>query len=271
LRKVGAGVPLPKDRAGLLALAAETERVVAQTFVASSREVAQKHANELFRLGEIRARLGEHKKAERTFDQAATAFWALGSPLNREWAAMSRIRQSSVAADEGRFDEALAVIERMVEQFGGFPTFEQLPFSRHTWLDMWMLLLEQAEDYERLYVVAGTSLELLDPAGSADERIVIARTAAKRANAAHVLGRNDEAVEMYEKAIAGFRVEDPAVVGKGLINATAKLTEVQTELGIESESLTESLTAFRQMVGTTATTLPKMAISRLFGSRRKQQ
>lgn len=264
-------MPLPKDRASLLALAAETERLVAQTFVAPSREVAQKHANELFRLGEIRARLGEHREAERIFDQAATAFWTLGSPLNREWAASSRIRQSSVAADEGRFDEALAVIERMVEQFGGFPTFEQLPLRRHVVLDMWMLLVEQAEDYERLYVVAGTSLELLDPAGPTDERIVIARTAAKRANAAHVLGRNDEAVELYEKAIAGFKIEDPAVVGNELIHATAKLTEVQAELGIENESLTESLTAFRQMVGTTATTLPKMAISRLFGSKRSRR
>jgi hypothetical protein len=35
-------------------------------------------------------------------------------------------------------------------------------------------------------------------------------------------------------AAPGFRAEDPAVVGKELINATAKLTEVQTELGIKT-------------------------------------
>ncbi|HUY60111.1 MAG TPA: tetratricopeptide repeat protein [Solirubrobacteraceae bacterium] len=252
-------------------MAGETERVVAETFVAPSRQVAQKHANELFRLGEIRARLGEHAEAERIFEQAATAFLTLGSPLNREWAAMARFRQSTVAADEGRFADALALIERLVKEFGGFPKFEQLPHPRYIGVDLWMLLLEQTEDYERLYVVAGTSLELLNPAGPADERIVIAKAVARRGRAARALGRNEEAAQLFEQAIALYKPEDPALVGKELINATATLTELRTEQGLVSGSVTESLTAFKQMVGTTATTVPKMAASRWFAARRKQQ
>jgi tetratricopeptide (TPR) repeat protein len=157
--KDGAGVALPKDRASLLVLATETERLVAQTAIALDRKTAQTHANELFRLGEIRARLGEPQKAERIYDEAATAFWKLqwpsngGSPLDREWAALARIRQSSLAAGEGRYDEALVIYERLVEQFGGFPKIEQL---------------------------------------------VIGRAFARRAKAARALGHNDEAVEMYE-------------------------------------------------------------------------
>jgi tetratricopeptide (TPR) repeat protein len=262
-------MPLPPDRPSLILLAAETERIVAQTTIALDQGTARKHAGALLKLGELRARLDEPREAERAFDAATVAFWKLVSPSSRERAAFARIRQASVAMGDGRADDALAILERLVGQFGGFPKFSELPDNRRLGLGIWTLLLEMTEDYGRLYEVAGMALELLDPAGPTKERIEIARIAAKRANAAHVLGRNDEAVELYEKAIAGFRVEDPAVVGKELINATAKLTEVQTELGIENESLTESLTALRQMVGTTATTLPKMGISRLFGSRKK--
>jgi tetratricopeptide (TPR) repeat protein len=248
----------------------ETERVVAQTTIALDQQTAQKHAGALLKLGELRARLDEPREAERAFDAAATAFWKSVSPSNRERAAFARIRQSSLAMADGRVDDALAIIDRLVEQFGGFPKFPELSEGRPLGLGMWTLLLEMKEDYGRLYEVAGMALELLDPSGPTKERIEIARIAAKRANAAHELGRNAEAVEMYAQAIAGFKVEDPAVVGKELINATVKLTEVHTELGIEDESLAESLTAFKQVVGTTATTLPKMAFSRLFGSARRK-
>ncbi len=258
-------MPLPGDRPSLERLAEETERLVAQTFVAVDNDGAQKHANELFRLGEIRARLGQHAEAERTFDQAATAFLKPGSPLNREWAAMAIIRKSTVAADDGRFADALAIIERLVEQFGGFPKFELVPAPTEVALDGWMLLLEHLENYERLYVVAGISLDLLNPAGPANERVVIARAFARRAKAARGLGRNDEAVELYEQAIARFKAEDASLAGRELIEATANLTELQSELGL----VKESLNAFAQMVGTTATTAPKLAINRLFGSRRK--
>jgi tetratricopeptide (TPR) repeat protein len=270
LRKDGAGVPLPKDRVSLLALAADTERLVAQTAIALDQPTAQKHANELLRLGEIRIRLGEPREAEQALDEAATAFWKMVSPFNRERAAFARVMQSVLAMDDGRFEDGLKIIERLVEQFGGFPKFQEVPEGRPLGLGSWMLGLEHIEDYERLYEVAGIALELLDPAGLPKERLEIARTLGKRANAASALGHKDEAVELYEQAIDRFKAEDPAAVGKELINATADLAVLQTELGLEDESVTESLTAFRQMVGTTATTLPKMAISRLFGSRKKQ-
>lgn len=254
----------------LLALAADTERVVAQTAIALDQATAQKHANELLRLGEIRMRLGEPRKAERALDEAATGFWKIVSPFNRERAAFARVMQSVLAMDDGRFEDGLKILDRLVEQFGGFPKFQEIPEGRPLGLGSWLIGLEHVEDYERLYEVAGMALELLDPAGPAKERLEIAKAFAKRANAASALGHKDEALELYEQAIVRLKAEDPAVVGKELINATANLAIVQTELGLVNESVTESLTAFRQVVGTTATALPKMAISRLFGSRRKQ-
>jgi len=262
-------VPLPKDRESLLALAVDTERLVAQTAIALDQSTAQKHANELLRLGEIRMRLGERREAERALDEAATAFWKIVSPFNRERAAFARVMQSVLAMDDGRFEDGLKILDRLVEQFGGFPKFQQVPEGRPLGLGSWMLGLEHMEDYERLYEVAGMALELLDPAGPPKERLEIARALAKRAHAASALGHKDEAVELYEQAITRFKAEDAAVVGRELINATASLGIVQTELGLVNESVTESLTAFKQMVGTTATTLPKMAIRRLFGSRKK--
>jgi hypothetical protein len=104
-------------------LAAETERAVAETYVPLNGEAAQRHANELLRLGEIRVRLGEDAEAERVLDEAATAFWKLGSSLShRERAAVARVTQASLASVAGRFDDALAIIDALVEQVGVFPS-----------------------------------------------------------------------------------------------------------------------------------------------------
>lgn len=167
---------------------------------------------------------------------------------------------------EGRFDEALAIIERTIEE-PGFPESEPLRETRRLLLDGWIFLLEQVGDFERLYSATGIALDLLDFAGSEKERLVIAKAFASRANAARALGRREEAVDLYEKAIDQFKAIDPRLGGRQLIQTTAKLGEAQTELGL----VKESLTAFGQMISTAGTTLPRLAMGRFRAPKRKPE
>lgn len=127
---------------------------------------------------------------------------------------------------------------------------------------------EQTGDNERLYVVAGSALDLLNPDGPAKERLVIARTLARRAKAAHDIGRNDEAVELYGQAIARYKAEDRALTSRDrdLVEATTDLMVLQTELG----NVKESLSATAQVLAT-APLFPRLVISRLFGSKRRDR
>lgn len=106
-----------------------------------NREAAQRHANELLRLGELHVRLGENAHSERILDEAATAFCKLGSPSNRERAAAARVTQANLASVAGRFDDALAIIDGLVEQAGGFPKFEESPDARPLGIDTWLFAL----------------------------------------------------------------------------------------------------------------------------------
>jgi hypothetical protein len=72
---------------------------------------------------------------------------------------------------DGRTGEALEVIEGLLEQSGGAPEFEGLTAARRlSALNVWQILLEKREDYERLYEAAGIALALLDPADPTTDR-----------------------------------------------------------------------------------------------------
>jgi tetratricopeptide (TPR) repeat protein len=229
-------MPLPSDRADLLDLAAHTERVLEETANADDPKLAARYALELFRLGQIRAQLGESQEAERLFDESAVANCKLDSPSTRESAAAARIMQSSLAMADGRNEEALEIIERMIEWFGGFPKFEGVPNGPAVGIDLWLGLLAKAKDYERLYEASGTAIELLDPVGSRQERIILARALARRASSADDLGYRDEAVTTYEQSLAQFDRVDPPVAADDLLDhAIVRVPTLLSELGREEE------------------------------------
>jgi tetratricopeptide (TPR) repeat protein len=233
--------PLPRDRASLLSLLPEEERLVADTANADSPRDAQIHANALYRLGEIRFRLREMQKAEQIFDESATVFLALehepSKQSNRDWAAQSRVRQANAAATEGRYDDALKAIERMIEESDGFPDFAMSPEMQALALWLWLISLQEAEQFERLYEAAGTAMALVNPGATERERLIYVRATEKRARAAQALGHSDEAVAMYKRAIAGFKLqEDPRFRGRELVGAMGRLGELLIELGRTKEA-----------------------------------
>jgi tetratricopeptide (TPR) repeat protein len=258
-------MPLPRDRESLLGLIAEAQRTVDSTPDPVTADDTLQHAQALLRLGEIRFRLDEMAEAERLLDQAATAFLKVDGPLGgRDWSATARVRQAQVPMKDERFDDALAILDRAVQECG-FPNSAALPELRSQLVGQWLFLLDQTKRYQRLYDAAGTAVDLFDEAGPERDRLTLLRALAYRADAARALGRGEEAVELYAKAIAQFKNVDPNLVGRQLIETTAKLTEAQSELG----RVNESFTAFGQMASTVATTLPKLAKGRLRGPKRK--
>ena len=258
-------MPLPRDRESLLPLAAEAQRVMDATPDPVTPDQLLKHAQDMLRLGEIRFRLDEMPEAERLLDQAATAFLKVEGPMGGPvWSAMARVRQAQVPMKDERFEEALAILDRAVEECG-FPESATKPELRSQLVGQWLFLLDQTKHYDRLYDAAGTALDLFNEAGPERDRLALARAYAHRADAARALGRGEEAAELYAKAIAQFKKLDANLAGRQLIETTAKLTEVQSELGL----VNESFTAFGQMASTVATTLPKLAMGRFRSPKRK--
>lgn len=251
-------MPVPRDRESLLSVAAELERAVDQPRETRTKDEALKHAHDLFRLGEVRFRLDEMSEAERRLGESASAFSKIDGQVGRDWVAVVRLMQARVPMAEGRFDDALAIVESAVST-NGFPRDERLKDARNELADTWLLLLAQHNDDERLYVAAGVALDQLDANGPEKEQLVVARASGRRGDAARGLGRGEEAVELYEHAVSHFKAAGAELSGKELIETAAKLTAAQTEL----ERLGDSLAALGQMAATSATTLPKLALGRL--------
>jgi tetratricopeptide (TPR) repeat protein len=231
-------MPLPDDRQGLLRLAQETERVLTETSNGADPTAAQKHAKELFRLGEIHARLGEAQEAERLFDESASASLKLDEPVYLEVAAMARIRQSSLVMADGRFAEALEILDNLVEQHDGFPKFETFVDMRSSGLEAWLWLVEEAGDNQRLYDAAGIALDRLDPAGSKQERVLIAEALVQRGRTADKLGYSDEAIEMYRNAVVRCEQEGPEVPDGYLLEATGRLAVLLARTDRDDEAST---------------------------------
>jgi tetratricopeptide (TPR) repeat protein len=224
-------VALTGDRPALLRLADEKQRLIDETAGSSSPQAADRHARALLTLAAVRHKLGELPEAEQLCDQAAIAFSEIGTPRAREFAAAARVEQAGLAMASGRSAEALGILERLIEQSGGFPRFERFPAMRPGGLDVWLCLLEERADFERLYEAAGTALALLDPADPATDRFVLAKAAARRAKAAEALGYRDEAVDRYTQAVDLFEAEDPTIADGYLAPALCSLALLLATLG----------------------------------------
>jgi tetratricopeptide (TPR) repeat protein len=233
------GMPLPTDREGLLRVAAETERAVAASADADDPKLALEHAEQLAVLGDIRRRLAELKEAERLFNECADASLMLGSADGRDLGAMARMELAALAMTEGRDREALGIIERVIELYDGFPTFETLPMPgfQALALNLWQASLKRIKATERLYAATGISLSLLDPTRSALDRDVIAQTLARRASSADELGYQEEAVATYQEAIPLLQQVDPAATDEYLLDhAIRRVAALLAELHRDEEA-----------------------------------
>jgi tetratricopeptide (TPR) repeat protein len=200
-------MPLPPDRSSLLRLAAETERALGEIAAADGGNDAQKQAAELLRLAFVRFWLGEMREAERLYDECATAFWNLDSAPDREAAAVAWIMQTCLILADCRYDEALRHMEKLIHQSGGFPEFHRVPSMRSYGLEIWLWLVQEAGDPSQLYSAAGTALALLDPADPNTDSFVITKAMVRRARTAATLGHAEEALELFEMAIARLEAE----------------------------------------------------------------
>jgi tetratricopeptide (TPR) repeat protein len=187
-------------------LAAEAEDRLIETRLADGPDAASNRASVLYRLGEIRSRLGETEEAERRFNEAADAYLMLG---DAEFAAAAKIGLARVATANRRYREAIGIFERVIEESSGFPTFNVIEDGPADALNLWMWLLVETKQPERLYEATAVALPLLDPTGSRLMRIALARALVLRGRSAEELGYTEEAVEMYEKAIASYDRIDP--------------------------------------------------------------
>ena len=101
---------------------------------------------------------------------------------------------------------------------------------------LWLVLLEEGEEWERLYEAAGIAFALLDPADPTTDQAVLTKAVLARATAAHELDFDDEAVATYEKAMARLEAEEPPRPGNDLAEAMSSVAVLLTELGREDEA-----------------------------------
>jgi tetratricopeptide (TPR) repeat protein len=254
---------LPVDREDLLLLAREGDRALREIPSTGDRKVAGRRAATQFELGRVHDRLGEPRKAERYFAEAGTGLWELGY---RDFSAAARLSQIRIAVADGRKKEALTTMERMVEQFGGFPTLENARIRPAAGLTMWLWLLDEANDYKRLYEVSGIALAMLDPSVSTNERVSFGKALAWRATSADELGYKDEAVEMYEKAIASLeREESDEGVDALLDHAISTVAQVLFELDRDEEAAAAYARTIERFKGRkTLSARLRLAVARLW-------
>jgi tetratricopeptide (TPR) repeat protein len=229
-------MPLTNDRRSLQRLEAETERVIGDIRSQDDPSLLSRYARELGTLGEIRARLGRSDEAERLFDEAARVALALHSASDTEFAAATRIRQSTLALADGRHDQALSIIEDMIADLGGFPKLDGVPGGPATGLQIWLTLLQLVGDTQRLYEASSVALALLSPPVSREARVAMLRASVYRARGAEALGYANEAIEMCKQAIAlADRVTPPLVDDELLDNAIVSLPGLLRHAGRDHE------------------------------------
>jgi tetratricopeptide (TPR) repeat protein len=241
-----------------LRFAAEYEGVLEETTNADDPELVEKNAMQLLTLGGLYVALHDFERAERLVDELADLNRRLDSPVARELAAAASIQLAIMVANDDRHREALTIVEGVVVRCGGFPRFDLIPVNPAaaatldpgvTGVLLWLSLLEEFEDYERLYEAAGITLPMLNPTGSTNERVVLGKAFVWRARAAEHLGYKDEAVEMYEKGIAQLQGEDPAETEGYLDAAVMMVPALLSELDRHEEASAAYARAAKQFKG----------------------
>ena len=229
-------MPSPSDRKGLLLLADETTSLLASMTPTGSPEESRNYALKLAYLGDLRQQLGEFQDAERLFGEAVVAYERLGSAHDMELAAVARYSQASSAAINGRMGDALAMIEHIIEVDSDCSMLKWAPQMRGSAIELWLLLLEQAGDDARLYEASGIALELLETAGPTTP-LAVGRAVFMRAQSADHLGHNEEAVALYETAIARLEGNEPSSARDDYLNrAMLRVAVLLQDLGRADEA-----------------------------------
>jgi tetratricopeptide (TPR) repeat protein len=224
---------LPEDRAGLQRLVAEMERKIAlleRPGIRDDTEKAFAHALATLELAEARMQLDDYREAEGLFERSANEFMGVGSVEGERHAGWARVNQARASAERGRVRAAVAIVDRMLDEQGGFPAFDEFPGGVWTPLCFWLRVLAREKSWKRLCEACDVALSILDPYGPRSEREGIAEALIHRAGAAEMLGRPGEALEFYEQAIPlleDFRSDESAL---WLDLATTRVPELQVEL-----------------------------------------
>jgi tetratricopeptide (TPR) repeat protein len=256
-------VPFPSDRKSLLLLAEQTTSLLASMTPTGTPEESGRYALKLAYLGEVRLRLGEFKEAELLFKGAVVAYEKLGSAHDMELAAVARYSQASSAAADRRMSEALELVERMITVDSDF---SMLKFAPQVWasaIELWLMLLEQVGDDARLYEASGIALELLEPAGPTTP-LAVSRALFLRAQSAEALGRKEEAVALYERAIAQLEGNEASFGRDDYLNrAMLRVAVLLRELGRADEA-SDAVVRLEQFKGTRPFSTAMRTIGRLW-------
>jgi hypothetical protein len=132
----------------------------------------------------------------------------------------------------GRDTEALAIMDQMVEQFGGFPAMESTSGGPTAALCMWLHLLTEAND-PRLYEAAGVALGMIDP----KDHLAFSTALACRTGSADALGDTDNVVEAYQRGIAWVEQEQPDLPMDAFLDrAVQRVAGLLYDLGRDEEA-----------------------------------
>jgi len=216
--------------------ARDLEERVRLTAEAQDRRGINTHALALYKLANVRLKLGETAEAALHAQRAADLWRNDGAPLQSEYSAAARILQAAALAYGGKPAEALAVFESIVDECDGIPdiTLERVLASG---LELWMRLLHDSGDFGRQYEVTGLVLLRLDPNAADDlDRQVYLEAHVGRAIAAYNLGYAQEALELLDHALTLFQAENPLIVGRLEAIALLHLVDVLVELDRDEEA-----------------------------------
>ncbi len=180
----------------------------------------------LAKLGDIRSRQGRHDEAARLHGEAASVWWQ-AEPL-KGFALMAWMQQATDLFRLAQFDEALETIEHIIAIDDGFPDFVQLPSMLTAGLSMWLFLVEETRDYERLYKAGEAAISRIQSVDTPQSREVLARALTAKATAEHAFGKYEDALRLFEEAIDQCSVHELALsepLSRAMLRRAALLDE----------------------------------------------
>lgn len=213
----------PDTKEGLEQQIAEQRAFLSTTDGATDDETLRDRAYALWTIGEDLMRLERFQEASIQHNEAAAAFWPFGD--DRHVAVHARCRQAAALAALGRNEDAVALLDAVVEEIGLDWDPPSSSDAMPHLLDVWMQLLRDLGSVDRAEDVADVVLRRVRYGTTPVQRLAIVHALRQKALGALSRGGFTEAIafldELIERGLeersGEFDAEFASAIASGLV------------------------------------------------------
>jgi len=158
----------------------------------------RRNAGAWFALGTVQMKLGELSQAESSFEQAANAWLAVPNP---RLVVGARLQQAGAARRAGRSRVALALVDEIIDRYGGIPHDVQFPAVAPAGYLTWIVVLDRLGEWQRVVDAAELVVLRLGRQTRPLDQGTVVEAQHSAGQALRRLHRPEEAIRVFEDAI----------------------------------------------------------------------